>query len=125
MHRLCFFRNPVTQRLAHKLKRGLAEEGRAGIVDSSNGAVDVARVNDVRCLFDDVSEAAFDSMSFDKPRNFHQQLFMTERYLEVIVRACGEPLEQGRVFFSNCADEQNRNRRLTRLALQPSAELEA
>src|SRR5205085_1983307 len=47
------------------------------------------------------------------------------RYLEVIVGACGKPLEQCRIFFSNCTDEQNRNRRCTRIALQPPAELHA
>src|ERR1041385_5796710 len=50
---------------------------------------------------------------------------MTERYLEVIVSARGKPLEQGRILFSNCADEQNRNRRRARIALQAPAEIHA
>jgi len=69
-------------------------------------------------MLDDVAIATLDSITLDESRDFHDQLFVSERNLDVIVGAGSETLKLGGVLFANRADKQNRNHRRVRIIFE-------
>src|ERR1043166_861359 len=66
-----------------------------------------------------------DTMPLDEPRYFHQQLFISERQIEIVVGARVKTFDTSLVRSSQTAYQQHRHIRGARVFLQTPAEFQA
>src|SRR5690242_234297 len=64
-------------------------------------------------------------MSLDEPRDLHQQLFISEWKIEIVVSAGVQTFDTGVVCRDPSADQEDGNVGRARIFFQPAAELEA
>ncbi len=64
-------------------------------------------------------------MSLDKPGDLHQQLLVSEREIDIVVRTCVQALNAGIDRGSHAADQENGNESRPEVVFQTPAEFEA
>src|SRR6185503_2156396 len=72
---------------ANHFRWSVTEKTSTGIVDAGDVAVHVARVDDVGSLLDDLAIMFLNSIPLDQTSDFHEQLFVSERKVKIVVGA--------------------------------------
>src|ERR1044072_596453 len=109
---------------AAHFQRRTAEEMRARRVHARDVAFHVARVDHVGGLLDELAVMAFDAMTFNEPRDLHQQFFVAKRKIEIVVRAGVKTFESRVTGFSNAADQEHGDVSGAWIVLQTATEFE-
>ena len=66
-----------------------AKETCASLVDAGEVAFHVARINDVGGLLNDLPVMLFNAVTLGQSRHLNEKLFITKRYVEIIVSTGG------------------------------------
>src|SRR5262249_21945612 len=83
------------QVLAGHFGGAAAIETSTSIVDAGDVAVHVACVDDVGSLLDDLAIVFLNAMPFDEPGDFHQQLFVSKRKIQIVVSTGMQAFDAG------------------------------